>query len=164
MLIADLGFPALRWSGFNLEHKSAYYVALGMAYVDISPLPNSIRHYWCDIICVSNIADVVPKICSLFGRPSILINNAGIFKMPQNNPSSDVPYVRSQHAVPLSLCRSSCPIWPGQIMVWLSLLLRWLDTLSSLVWWITRHPRLSRCSYYILRGTCCWDVYALSCV
>ncbi|KAJ5187143.1 hypothetical protein N7449_010137 [Penicillium cf. viridicatum] len=52
-------------------------------------LPSSIRHYRCDIICVSDIADVASKICSPFDRPTILVNNAGIFIMPQNNTSPD---------------------------------------------------------------------------
>lgn len=41
-------------------------------------LPNSVRYYECDITSATDIADVASKIRSSFGRPSILINNAGI--------------------------------------------------------------------------------------
>jgi hypothetical protein len=70
-----------------------------MVYIDIAPLamvdvlPSGVHHYRYDIICGSNIADVASKICSQFGRPTILINNMGIFKMPQNNTSLDALYV-----------------------------------------------------------------------
>ncbi|KAJ5503040.1 Short-chain dehydrogenase/reductase SDR [Penicillium fimorum] len=55
-----------------------------VAILDIAPpatndvLPNSVRYYECDITSASNIADVASKIRASFGRPSILINNAGI--------------------------------------------------------------------------------------
>lgn len=42
-------------------------------------LPSSVRHYRCDIIFVSNIADLASKICSPFGRLSILTTNVGIY-------------------------------------------------------------------------------------
>ncbi|KAJ5045468.1 hypothetical protein NUH16_002285 [Penicillium rubens] len=55
-----------------------------VAILDIAPpatddvLPNSVRYYECDITSATDIADVASKIRSSFGRPSILINNAGI--------------------------------------------------------------------------------------
>ncbi|CAG8007753.1 unnamed protein product [Penicillium nalgiovense] len=55
-----------------------------IAILDIAPpatddvLPNSVRYYECDITSATNIAEVATKIRSSFGRPSILINNAGI--------------------------------------------------------------------------------------
>ncbi|KAJ5170716.1 Short-chain dehydrogenase/reductase SDR [Penicillium coprophilum] len=55
-----------------------------VAILDIAPpatdevLPNSVRYYECDITSASNIADVASKVRASFGRPSILINNAGI--------------------------------------------------------------------------------------
>ncbi|CAP91550.1 Estradiol 17-beta-dehydrogenase [Penicillium chrysogenum] len=55
-----------------------------VAILDIAPpatddvLPNSVRCYECDITSATDIADVASKIRSSFGRPSILINNAGI--------------------------------------------------------------------------------------
>ncbi|KAJ5486421.1 hypothetical protein N7530_000721 [Penicillium desertorum] len=55
-----------------------------VAMLDIAPpatddvLPNSVRYYECDITSATDIADVASKVRSSFGRPSILINNAGI--------------------------------------------------------------------------------------
>lgn len=55
-----------------------------VAILDIAPpatddvLPNSVRYYECDITSATNIAEVASKVRSSFGRPSILINNAGI--------------------------------------------------------------------------------------
>ncbi|KAJ5964698.1 uncharacterized protein N7479_004574 [Penicillium vulpinum] len=41
-------------------------------------LPNSVRYYQCDITSTTAIGDVATRIRASFGRPSILINNAGI--------------------------------------------------------------------------------------
>ncbi|KAI2787839.1 Dehydrogenase RED2 [Penicillium oxalicum] len=41
-------------------------------------LPNSVRFYECNITSPAAIADVATKIRASFGRPTILINNAGI--------------------------------------------------------------------------------------
>jgi short-subunit dehydrogenase len=53
-----------------------------VAILDISPpqppLPNSIRFYTCDITSASAIKEAATKIRSSFGRPTVLINNAGI--------------------------------------------------------------------------------------
>lgn len=43
-----------------------------------SPLPNSVRFYQCDITKPEAIADTATTIRTTLGRPSILINNAGI--------------------------------------------------------------------------------------
>ncbi|CAG7954849.1 unnamed protein product [Penicillium salamii] len=52
-----------------------------VAILDISPpdsLPNSTRFYQCDITSPSEIATAAQAIRSSFGRPTILINNAGV--------------------------------------------------------------------------------------
>ncbi|KAJ5084233.1 short chain dehydrogenase/reductase family protein [Penicillium alfredii] len=53
-----------------------------VAILDIAPptdtLPNSLRFYECDITSPPTIAEVACTIRTSFGRPSILINNAGI--------------------------------------------------------------------------------------
>ncbi|KAJ5668897.1 short chain dehydrogenase/reductase family protein [Penicillium macrosclerotiorum] len=53
-----------------------------VAILDIAPpveaLPNSVRFYECDITSPANIAEAASKIRAAFGRPTILINNAGI--------------------------------------------------------------------------------------
>ncbi|KAJ5903577.1 short chain dehydrogenase/reductase family protein [Penicillium tannophilum] len=53
-----------------------------VAILDISPpadeLPNSVRFYQCDITSSENISEVAAKIRASFGRPTILINNAGL--------------------------------------------------------------------------------------
>ncbi|BAE66076.1 unnamed protein product [Aspergillus oryzae RIB40] len=41
-------------------------------------LPSSVRYYECDITSPENIAEVASKIRASFGKPTILINNAGI--------------------------------------------------------------------------------------
>lgn len=43
-----------------------------------NPLPNSVRFYECNITSPPAIAEAAAKICASFGRPTILINNAGI--------------------------------------------------------------------------------------
>ncbi|KAJ5628537.1 hypothetical protein N7490_010765 [Penicillium lividum] len=52
-----------------------------VAILDISPpenLPNSVRFYQCDITSPENISETAKKIRASFGRPTILINNAGL--------------------------------------------------------------------------------------
>jgi all-trans-retinol dehydrogenase (NAD+) len=53
-----------------------------VAILDITPpqppLPNSVRFYECDITSAAAIKDAASKIRASFGRPTILINNAGI--------------------------------------------------------------------------------------
>lgn len=53
-----------------------------VAILDITPptdtLPNSVRFYECDITSAANITEVASTIRASFGRPTILINNAGI--------------------------------------------------------------------------------------
>ncbi|KAE8362626.1 hypothetical protein BDV27DRAFT_159572 [Aspergillus caelatus] len=53
-----------------------------VAILDIAPpadsLPSSVRYYECDITSPENIAEVGSKIRASFGKPTILINNAGI--------------------------------------------------------------------------------------
>lgn len=53
-----------------------------VAILDISPptdtLPNSVRFYQCDITSAEDIASAAQSIRASFGRPTILINNAGI--------------------------------------------------------------------------------------
>ncbi|KAE8141622.1 hypothetical protein BDV38DRAFT_296285 [Aspergillus pseudotamarii] len=53
-----------------------------VAILDIAPpadsLPSSVRYYECDITSPENIAEVGRKIRASFGKPTILINNAGI--------------------------------------------------------------------------------------
>ncbi|KAJ5151052.1 short chain dehydrogenase/reductase family protein [Penicillium canariense] len=53
-----------------------------VAILDIAPptetLPNSVRYYECDITSPAHISEVGTKLRASFGRPTILINNAGI--------------------------------------------------------------------------------------
>ncbi|KAJ5542973.1 hypothetical protein N7461_008976 [Penicillium sp. DV-2018c] len=55
-----------------------------VAILDIAPpaagdiLPSSVRYYQCDITSSENITEVAAKIRASLGRPTILINNAGI--------------------------------------------------------------------------------------
>ncbi|KAJ5605955.1 hypothetical protein N7510_008736 [Penicillium lagena] len=53
-----------------------------VAILDITPptetLPNSVRFYECDITSTANIAEVANAIRGSFGKPTVLINNAGI--------------------------------------------------------------------------------------
>jgi all-trans-retinol dehydrogenase (NAD+) len=55
---------------------------INVAILDIgppqSPLHNSVRFYECDITSAAAIQEAATKIRSSFGRPTILINNAGI--------------------------------------------------------------------------------------
>ncbi|KAJ5920978.1 hypothetical protein N7466_009304 [Penicillium verhagenii] len=53
-----------------------------VAILDISPptddLPNTVRFYQCDITSPEKISEAAAKIRASFGRPTILINNAGL--------------------------------------------------------------------------------------
>lgn len=53
-----------------------------VAILDISPptdtLPNSVRFYQCDITSTEDITEAANSIRASFGRPTVLINNAGI--------------------------------------------------------------------------------------
>ncbi|KAJ5102949.1 short chain dehydrogenase/reductase family protein [Penicillium argentinense] len=69
----------------GIGHKVAQMLGergIKVAILDITPptetLPNSVRYFECDITSPAHIKEVANAIRASFGRPTILINNAGI--------------------------------------------------------------------------------------
>lgn len=72
-------------------------------------LSSSVRHYRCDIISVSNIADVSSKICSSFGWLDIL---SGLINMVDYSTSKAVYLGRCGYCVPRGTC-----YWAGYALL-----------------------------------------------